>query len=42
MKPHETKHRISDSYVEVTMVIKSRTMRFAEIVIVETLGVCVA
>jgi hypothetical protein len=42
MKPHETKHRISHSYVDVTKVIKSRAMRFAEIVIVETLGVCVA
>jgi len=39
MKPHETKYRISHSYVDVTGVNKSKTMRFAEIVIVETLGV---
>jgi methylthioribose-1-phosphate isomerase len=42
MKPHETKYRISHSYVDVTRVIKSKTLRFAEIVVVETLGVCVS
>jgi len=28
--------------MDVTVMIKSKTMRFAEIVIVETLGVCFA